>query len=206
MPSAVRTSHGLPRLDGEERALLRDVSWEQYEAILEASGDSGAPRFAYLDGDLEIMSPSPLHETRKKLLARLVEAFAEERGIELGALGSTTFRRKAKKRGAEPDECYVRGAIDARAFPQVPELVIEVAISPWRLDRLAIYASLRVKELWLWHDEALQVFTLRAGGRYSRARRSTVLPALDLALLTRFARRGDQTAAVREFRAAVRSR
>jgi Uma2 family endonuclease len=206
MPEALRMHDRQQRLHGEERALLRDVSWAQYEAILQAAGDASAPRMAYLDGDLEIMSPSPLHEARKKLLARMVEAFAEERNIELGALGSTTFRRKAKNSGAEPDECYVRGVTDPRAFPRVPELVIEVAISPWRIDRLAIYGSLGVKEVWLWQDEALKVFALRAGGRYVRVRRSTVLPALDIALLARFARRTDQTAAVREFRALVRER
>lgn len=204
MRSAVLVREARPPAAQEERALLREVSWEQYDAIIAASGDSASPRFAYLEGDLEIMSPSVLHETRKKLVARLVEAYAEERGIELVGLGSTTFRRRAKARGAEPDECYVLGAFDPSAPPEKPDLAIEIAISPWRVDRFSIYAGLAVKELWLWHGETLSVFRLRATGKYTRARRSALLPHLDLSLLESFARRPDHTTAVREFRTLCR--
>lgn len=36
-------------------------------------------RVTYLEGQLEIMSPSRSHEMLKKLIARLLEAYAEEK-------------------------------------------------------------------------------------------------------------------------------
>src|SRR6185503_12343770 len=91
--------------DGDQVVLLYDVSWAQYEGLLRSR--SGAqPFMAYLDGTLELMSHGAPHEWKKKLLARLVEAFAEETGLALNGFGNLTMKRKPKKAGAEPDECY----------------------------------------------------------------------------------------------------
>jgi hypothetical protein len=38
------------------------VSWEDYERMLEIRGDKSAPRITYLEGELEIISPSKDHE------------------------------------------------------------------------------------------------------------------------------------------------
>ena len=43
-------------------------------------GESSATRVTYLEGELELMSPSFDHETLKKTLGRLIEAYAEEVG------------------------------------------------------------------------------------------------------------------------------
>lgn len=51
-------------------------------------GEQSGTRVAYLHGELELMSPSIKHELLKKMLARLLEAYAEERGIELNGYGS----------------------------------------------------------------------------------------------------------------------
>jgi len=51
--------------DPEERRIVTGVAWEQYEALLADLGDSLAYRVAYLDGVLEIVSPSPRHENAK---------------------------------------------------------------------------------------------------------------------------------------------
>jgi Uma2 family endonuclease len=48
------------------------------------------------------MRPSRLHEEAKVILARLLEAWAVERRIDLRGFGSTTFRREARQRGLEP--------------------------------------------------------------------------------------------------------
>jgi hypothetical protein len=44
-------------------------------------GDRGALRLAYDGKDLEIMSPSPLHENIKVLAGRFVERVADESNI-----------------------------------------------------------------------------------------------------------------------------
>ena len=38
--------------------LLRDAAWSDYQRILELRGDRSVPRIAYLNGLLELMSPS----------------------------------------------------------------------------------------------------------------------------------------------------
>jgi Uma2 family endonuclease len=89
MRTAVVSSEAPPDLD--QRIVLRDVTWEQYEALLALFGDDPPGiRMAYLEGALEIMSPSRKHETIKKMVARLIELYALERGISLTGLGSTT--------------------------------------------------------------------------------------------------------------------
>jgi hypothetical protein len=41
---------------------LAGVSWEDYERLLATRGDHSAPRIAYLEGEVDIMSPSRTHE------------------------------------------------------------------------------------------------------------------------------------------------
>jgi Uma2 family endonuclease len=41
------------------------VSWDDYERLLAMRGDHSAPRIAYLEGTVEIMSPSQTHEAIK---------------------------------------------------------------------------------------------------------------------------------------------
>jgi Uma2 family endonuclease len=90
----------------DQRVFLHNVSWSDYEALLAMRGDTAGVRVAYLEGTLELMTPSQDHEIVKKKLARLLEAYAEELGIELEGYGSWTLKREDQERGLEPDECY----------------------------------------------------------------------------------------------------
>ena len=140
--------------DVDQRIVLRGVTWEQYEALLALFGDDPPGiRMAYLEGALEIMSPSRKHETIKKMVARLVELYALERGISLNGLGSTTFRRAAQERGVEPDECYCVG--EDKEFP---DIAFEVVLTSGGVNRLAIYAGLGVAEVWLWRTGAFEIY------------------------------------------------
>jgi Uma2 family endonuclease len=47
---------------------LHDVSWDDYERLLTMRGDHSAPRISYLEGEVEIMSPSKTHEEVKSLI------------------------------------------------------------------------------------------------------------------------------------------
>jgi Uma2 family endonuclease len=186
--------------DGDQVVLLHKISWKQYEAFLAMLGDDHPGiRTHYLEGTLEIMSPSSKHENVKKMLARLVEVYALERSIELNAFGSTTYRRRTKERGLEPDESYFVGR-----EKKVPDIVFEVILSRGVLDRLAIYEGLGVPEVWIWRRGAFEIYTL-AGAGYERRGRSALLPELDFTRLAALVERKDQTQAVREFRDALRA-
>jgi len=182
----------------DQRVFLHDVSWEEYQAVLAARGESSAVRIAYLEGELELMSPSTDHEILKKTIARLVEAYAEEAGVDLNGIGSVTVKKRRRQRGLEPDECYTIGPVKA-----VPDLAIEIIWTHGGLDRLDLYRGLGVKEVWMWEQGKIDVFVLR-GERWQKRSASRALPGLDLALLAGFVGRPSQTAAVREFRRALR--
>jgi Uma2 family endonuclease len=187
--------------DPDGRVIMRGLGWWQYEAMLAIRGDQAGVRLSYLEGDLEIMSPSRSHEQIKTLLARLIEAYADEIGVYFNGYGSLTMKDPAAERGAEPDECYVVG----RPSPgEHPDLAVEVIWTSGGLDKRRLYAGLRVRELWEWRAGQIEVLALR-GPHYVPIPRSDLLPDLDLDLVTRFLAQKDQAQAVRDFRAALRS-
>jgi Uma2 family endonuclease len=185
----------------DHRVTLHDVTWEQYEALLEMRGDRAGVRMAYLQGELELMSPSRSHEGIKTLLARLLEAYAEERGLDLNGFGSWTLKSRPKERGVEPDECYELGG----GPKEFPDLAIEVVWTSGGLDKLEIYRAFAVREVWIWRDSRIEVHALRSD-QYERITKSELLPGIDLGHLALLAESDNQTQAVREFRNSLRGK
>ena len=193
----------MPRAEAEARVVLTGISWEQYESIIESVGERPGLRLTYLDGTLEIMTTSPDHELDKKLIARLVEVFAEEREIPLIGCGEATWRKKAKKAGLEADECYFMGKLRS-----VPDLAIEVVKTSGNVDKLRVYRRLGIPEVWFWVEGRIHLFRLTEKG-YEPAKRSRFLTDLDLnrlAEIVRSTKPVDQTAAVRAFRHSLSGR
>ena len=188
----------------EQRFVLQGVPWWTYVALRDALEDHAGLKLTYLEGTLELMSPSILHEDAKKIIARLLEAWATERGIDLRGFGSTTFRREARQRGLEPDECYKLGKLQEDA---VPDIAIEVVVSSGLVDKLAVYAGLGVPEVWVWRPSTAVIVVNRlVDGAYQHGARSEVLPGLDLAQLAKFVQPGEnQTELVRAYQAVLRA-
>ena len=198
-PDVPRVSTSVNR---DQVVVLYQIPWAQYDGLCIARENTVGPRMAYLDGALEIMSPSPRHEYEKKLIARLVEAYAEVVGLSLNGFGSTTYRRKVKEAGLEPDECYCIGP--AKKFP---DLAIEVFYTSGGIDKLEIYRRLAVSEVWIWAKGKFWIYVLVKERRgYELREQSAVLPRLDLAELGRIVAETDeshQTEAVRAYRRAL---
>lgn len=89
-----------------QRVLLHDVSWQEFEEILDELGEHRAARIAYSDGTLEIMTPLSEHEDDKEIIGDLIKAILEEFDIEFRSLGSTTFKNQEMLKGIEPDQCF----------------------------------------------------------------------------------------------------
>lgn len=183
----------------DERIVLRGVPWSRYEVELALRGERAVPRLAYLEGALELASPSKEHERLTSFLGRLVEAFADETGLELSPYRSWTLESGPRQAGAEPDECYLVGEDQTR---DVPDLVIEVVWTSGGLDKLEIYRRLGVREVWFWREGRLEAHGL-VDGTYVRVATSVQLPGLDLALLGQFLDRPTVQAAKRDYRAAL---
>ena len=60
----------------DQRVTLRGVNWQGFESFLRTRGESKSVRVAYLDGELELMSPSAEHEARAEMLGLLLVAWA----------------------------------------------------------------------------------------------------------------------------------
>ena len=67
----------------DRRVVMHGVPWSHYEAQLALRGDISVPRISYLDGEMELVSPSKDHERIKSYIGCLVETFALERGVDL---------------------------------------------------------------------------------------------------------------------------
>jgi Uma2 family endonuclease len=187
--------------DHDQVVLLRNVSWEHYVALGEAR-EGSQPRMAYLDGELELVTTSERHEITKKVLARLLECYFEERGVSGNGAGNTTFRKKLKSAGLEPDECYFL----ARRVKGFPDLAIEVVHGNRQIRQLEIYRRLRVREVWFWIEGKIWIYVLE-GTRYEPRTESAVLPGIDLDELERIiasTEDDEQTEAVRAYRRRLR--
>ncbi|XWJ74439.1 Uma2 family endonuclease [Sorangium cellulosum] len=186
--------------ENDQHIILYGMTWKDYEILLAVRGDRAGVRMYYLNGAIELMSPSRDHEGIKKTIARLLEAYGDERGIELSGYGAWTLRNAPKARGAEPDECYIVGDTNK----EVPDLAIEVVWTQGGLDKLEIYRGLGVAEVWVWdREEGLRVFAL-SDERYEPRARSAFFPDLDPAWLASFLDQPTQSQAVRALRAALR--
>ena len=181
--------------------VLHNATWADYQRHLEMRGDHSAPRLAFLEGELEIMSPSRHHEALKSLIGRLVEVWCLERDITFQTLGSWTLEKKAENRGVEPDECYIFGEIGP-AEPVAPDLAIEVVWTSGGLNKLEIYRKLGVREVWFWRRGRLSVHKL-SGEAYAEIEESQVLPGIDLEELARFLDRPSTSQAIKEYRASL---
>ena len=191
-----------PGLDEDQRIVMRAMSWQDYEALLAIRGERSGVRMYYLDGEIEIVSPTKIHEGRKTTLARLLEIWAMESDISLNGFGSWTLKTELREAGAEPDECYIVG----EAEQAVPDLAIEVEWSrATGLSKPEIYRRLGVRELWTLKSDGRLVVRVLEQGEWVEHARSKLFPTLDLAWLVSFLEITPQSKAVRELRDAVRT-
>jgi Uma2 family endonuclease len=152
-----------------QRVLFHNVTWHEFEAILDELGEHRRTRIAYDNGILEIMAPLPEHEADKEVISDLLKAFLEAQDIEFLTLGSTTFKHPQTLKGIEPDQCFyiqheaaVRGKkrLDLSIDPP-PDLAIEIDITSRTHPQT--YAALGVPELWRRESGLIRVYALQAG-------------------------------------------
>jgi Uma2 family endonuclease len=187
------------QLPADDIIVLRDATWADYQRLLEIRGEEPVPRLTYLEGVLELMTPSRPHEFIKSMIGRLIETWCLEHGVAITPYGSWTHESKEAERGAEPDECYV---LDDTEDPERCDLAIEVVWSKRAIDKLEVYKKLGVKEVWIWKRGTIEMFSLRAT-EYVSIDGSALLPGIDVATLVRFIDVRPMTRAVTEYRAAL---
>ncbi len=199
---------------GESGVLMRNTSWQRYVEMRDSAENRGV-RMTFDCGELELMSPTRLHERLNFLIGHCIIAWVEERRIPFQGCGATTFRREDLQRGLEPDNCYYienealvrdRDEIDLAIDPP-PDLVVEVNVTSSSINRIPIYAAMGVPEVWRWHDDALQVLVLSSANEYTEASASRSLAGFPLERMVELLKRRNSTdglTLVREFRESCR--
>ncbi|PSF38069.1 hypothetical protein C7H19_06245 [Aphanothece hegewaldii CCALA 016] len=170
-----------------DSVLLHNISWEQFENILENLGQTRSSRVAYYEGTLEIMTPLPEHEYYKQSIGITVEDIAEVLDRDYECYGSTTWKKKIKEAGLEPDNCFyfqnaarIRGKLkfDLSQDPP-PDLALEIDITSKSLNRFPIYSRLGVPEIWSYDEGELKIYLLQEN-QYVEVENSLVFPELPI--------------------------
>ncbi len=196
-----------------QQLLLKNVSWQMYENILEELGESRSAKINYSQGLLEIMTPLPEHKFDKEIIGDLVKALLEELNIEFVPLGSTTYKNEQIAEGLEADQCFyiqdetaIRGKkrIDLSIDPP-PDLAIEIDITS--RTRLNNYEALGVPELWRYDGQSLEINVLE-NGKYVNSNISRNFPNFPLIkVIPQYVEQSKikgRNAAIRAFRSWVR--
>lgn len=195
--------------------VLHHISWETYEKLLEIFAEHPKLRMTYYKGTLELMTPLSDHERYSWTLGRLLVVLSEELGLEILGLKSTTWRSKPKAVGKEADECfYIQNEalmrsklkIDLKNDPP-PDLAIEIDTTNSSIDKMAVYAELRVPEVWRF-EEGKIIINILTETSYVDSETSLAFGSFPVKELARFIQLDSQTgenARMREFREWVRS-
>ena len=182
-----RPSRMLDSFPPDTRVVVADVSWDEYENLVNQVGEARNCRIAFDGKDIEMMSLGPFHERQKSLLDWFIMIVASELKIRRQPMGSTTWKRAKLKRAIESDVCYyfdpaklaaaaaAAHSDDVNLYPN-PDLVVEVDISPPKIDRPGIYAALEVPEFWRVRNNVVSIEQLGPDGTYVPVSRRRLLP------------------------------
>ncbi|HEY9667983.1 MAG TPA: Uma2 family endonuclease [Coleofasciculaceae cyanobacterium] len=165
---------------------IPNVSWEEFESILQELGEKRAARIAYSKGTLEIMAPLPEHEVPRDLVSDIVKTLLKAKGIRYQPFGSTTFKQE-NTAGVEPDACfyiqnYQRMIGHRRLEPDdpPPDLAIETDVTS--KTTLDAYEAIAVPELWIYDRGKLSIYLL-SNGKYIKSETSPTFPTIPLTQL-----------------------
>ncbi len=168
-----------------QRIYLYDISWEEFEQILQELGEKRVTRIAYYAGELEIRMPLPEHERIKVLISNLLVVLLEELDLPWESLGSSTFKNARMKTGIEPDDCFYlkncqavigKKRLDLTIDPP-PDLVIEIDLTS--TTQVSAYEALGVMEIWRYQQGKLAIFGL-VEGHYHELATSSLFPLLPI--------------------------
>jgi Uma2 family endonuclease len=158
----------LATLAGEKRVTLHNLTWNQYQQILQALPQTRAAHLTYDLGILEIVMPLEDHEYASELIGLFIRILVGEMGLKLKSIRSTTLERKDLDRGAEPDNAYyiqnqprVAGRNVDLTIDPPPDLVLEVDITHSDVDKNRLYAAMGVPELWRYDGREWRIYQLQ---------------------------------------------
>jgi Uma2 family endonuclease len=179
------------KVEPGQHFMLWQIGWDAYEKFIEAMAEHNV-RTTYDRGDLELMSPLPIHEAIKVWFGHFLLVLGEELDFPFWPVGGPTLRRRDLDRGLEPDDCYYLANVDKvgkwtalnldRDPP--PDLALEVDITGNCLNRMGVYAGLGVPEVWRFDGEKWRIHLLGVNAVYQESPFSAALPYLPVSEIT----------------------
>ncbi|MEG3878561.1 Uma2 family endonuclease [Microcoleus sp. herbarium7] len=146
---------------------IPNITWLEFESILEELGEKRSARIAYSKETLEIMVPLPEHERPTDLISDIVKILLKSAGRRYEPFGSTTFKREGAA-GIEPDACfyilnYQRMINRRRLLPDdpPPDLAIETDVAS--KTTIDAYKIIGVPEVWVYDSGRLRIYLLQDG-------------------------------------------
>ncbi len=162
---------------------IPNVSWQEFESILQELGEKRSARVAYSKNTLQIMVPLPEHERPKDLISDIVKTLLKMTGTRHEPFGSTTFKSE-NTAGVEPDACFYiqnyQQMINCRrlqADDPPPDLAIETDVTS--KTTLDAYEAIAVPELWIYDSGKLTIYLLK-DGKYIKSDSSPTFPNIPL--------------------------
>lgn len=163
---------------------IPNVSWAEFESILEELGEKRSSHIAYSKGTLEIMVPLPEHEIPTDLISDIIKTLLKAKRIRYQPLASTTFKREGAA-GVEPDACFYiqnyQKTIGRRRLEPgdpPPDLAIEIDVTS--KTTFDAYEAIGVPELWIYNNGKLTIYLL-TDGRYVESNTSPNFPEIAIA-------------------------
>ena len=175
---------------------LHEVTWQDYEELLEKVGEAKGLRISFNEGVMQIMTLSIKHEGITAFVQDLVRIISLRRRCKILFFGSATMRLAKKEKGSEPDVCFYLQSVPLLknaaqpdfAVDPPPDVVVEIDIHHQSLDKFPIYAALGVPELWRYDGKRCTLHGLE-NGAYVVLETSTAMPMLTGEVLTGFLNR-----------------
>ncbi len=183
----------LPPKVADDCVVLRHVSWETYERLLAEDEERRIPRMTYDQGVLELVTPSKRHERDGATITRIVDIVTAVLGIPFQSTAATTYHLKELERGFEADASfYIQNEARVRDRPDAdlsidppPDLVLETEMSRSAINKLELFASMGVPEIWRCDGQRVTIFVLDRN-HYRESSTSLAIPVLTSDVLTGF--------------------
>jgi Uma2 family endonuclease len=201
------------RPPNEQRVLLPSITWQKFEQILTELPPDRQIRLTYHRGKLEMMTPVAEHDRCQKLLDSLILVLADELDRSIEAIAPILIKSPELDIAIEPDACYYllqgkhRDTAPTPGTDRVqihlptdspPDLLIEIALTQTKLDKLPLYTRLAIPEIWRYITTAgenvlkgkLEIYHLQ-GDRHLPQRHSTLFPGLSSDRILEFIEQSD---------------
>jgi Uma2 family endonuclease len=207
------------RPPNEQRVVLPSITWQKFEQILSELPPDRLIRLTYHRGKLEMMTPVAEHDRCQKLLDSLILVLADELDRPIEVIAPVLIKSPELDIATEPDACYYlsqgkhRDADPSSDRIQIhlpadspPDLLVEVALTQTKLDKIPLYTRLAIPEVWRYITTAgenvlkgkLEIYYLQGdpsgiceAARHTPQRHSTVFPGLSSDRILEFIEQSD---------------